>query len=114
MGMNDDPLRNAIIKKLVVETALDKSVINTIIGYQFASVRKAIYSNNSVEISGFGKFVFNPLKARSYVKDYVFRWEKAKELLKTKLSPKRRVLMEAKVKYYGEAIDEMIRRLKND
>lgn len=46
--------------KLVVS----EKVINQVITHQFNSAHDALKNNNSVEISGFGKFIFNEKKAK--------------------------------------------------
>ena len=42
-------------------------VINQVITHQFDSAHDAVKTNDSVEISGFGKFLFNEKKAKQKV-----------------------------------------------
>lgn len=57
--MSNDPvfLKHSLIRQIVIEMAIPEKVIEQIIGHNFKEVTKALKTNNSVEISGFGKFV---------------------------------------------------------
>ncbi len=46
---------------------ISEKVINQVITHQFDSTHDAFKTNNSVELSGFGKFLFNEKKARKHV-----------------------------------------------
>lgn len=56
------PVKDYIIRKMAVKMMKDESVISSVISHQFSSFHNALLTNNSVEISGFGKFLFNPKK----------------------------------------------------
>lgn len=47
---------------------ISERVINQVILHQFDSTHDALKLNNSVELSGFGKFLFNIKKAKNHVK----------------------------------------------
>ena len=46
---------------------ISERVINQVITHQFDGVHDAFKNNDSVEISGFGKFLFNKKKAKKHV-----------------------------------------------
>jgi len=46
---------------------ISERVINQVITHQFDGVHDALKTNNSVELSGFGKFLFNKKKAKKHV-----------------------------------------------
>ena len=46
---------------------VSERVIDQVITHQFNSAEDATKTNNSVEISGFGKFVFNKSKAEKKI-----------------------------------------------
>lgn len=48
---------------MAVGLVVSERVISQVITHQFNSAEDATKSNNSVEISGFGKFIFNKSKA---------------------------------------------------
>lgn len=47
---------------------ISERIISQVITHQFDSANDALKNNNSVEISGFGKFVFNKKRAIAKVK----------------------------------------------
>ena len=56
-------LLQTIVKKLSREKIISERVINQVVMHQFNSANEALKNNNTVEISGFGKFTFNSKKA---------------------------------------------------
>ena len=61
------PIKEQIIKKLAINrVAKDKLVsekdIEAVITHQYDSAYKATFLNNTIEISGFGKFIFSQKK----------------------------------------------------
>ena len=65
----DKPLslsvKDYIIRKLSIKMKLTEKIIDNVVTHQFSSANEALVKNKSVEISGFGKFVFNDKKAIS-------------------------------------------------
>lgn len=56
-------VKDYLIRTQSVKMLLSEKTIETIINHQFQSLSEAMRSNNSVELSGFGKFYFNTKKA---------------------------------------------------
>ena len=56
-------LKDYIVRKLSVKMMMDEQVINKIISHQFNAANEATKNNYSIELSGFGKFLFNNKKA---------------------------------------------------
>lgn len=67
MSPNDKPMsmsvKDYLIRKLAVKLMLNESVIEPIINHQFTEAQLAMRNNDSVEVSGFGRFIFNRTKA---------------------------------------------------
>ena len=65
----DKPLslsvKDYIIRKMSIKMKLTEKVIDNVVTHQFSSANEALVSNKSVEVSGFGKFIFNDKKAIS-------------------------------------------------
>lgn len=63
--MKPEPMsvREWLVKKTSQSLELDEKTINSVVMHQFDSATDALNLNNSVEISGFGKFLFNVSKA---------------------------------------------------
>lgn len=57
-------IKDYIVRKLAVKTMLSETLIDAIVTHQFKEVVKATENNDSVEISGFGKILFNKGKAQ--------------------------------------------------
>jgi hypothetical protein len=56
-------MREYLIRMLAPKLLLSEKVIDQVIVHQFNEANKALASNYSLEISGFGKFLFNHKKA---------------------------------------------------
>jgi hypothetical protein len=55
-----------IIKRMAISLVVSEKIIDSIITHQFDSANDALNLNDSIEISGFGKFYFNTKKANLY------------------------------------------------
>lgn len=56
-------VKDFLIRKLAVQLMTSEKTIEAVVNHQFQSANSAMYENDSVEISGFGKFSFNRKKA---------------------------------------------------
>jgi nucleoid DNA-binding protein len=56
-------IKDWIIRKMAPSLLLSEKTIEAVVNHQFQSAHEALLNNNSLEISGFGKFVFNEKKA---------------------------------------------------
>ena len=56
--------REKLIKKISSEKVISQMVIELVVKHQFDSAHEALKTNESVELSGFGKFLFNIKKAK--------------------------------------------------
>jgi nucleoid DNA-binding protein len=57
-------VKDYLIRTLAVKMMVSEKLIETVINHQFQSANEAMDVNNSLEISGFGKFYFNEKKAK--------------------------------------------------
>jgi nucleoid DNA-binding protein len=67
---------------MAVGLVVSERVISQVITHQFNSAEDATKTNNSVEISGFGKFIFNKSKAVRHVE----KLEKIKKVYEQQLA----------------------------
>ena len=51
------------IRTLAIKLAVNEKTIEAVVNHQFQSANEAMDLNHSVEISGFGKFMYNEKKA---------------------------------------------------
>jgi len=52
-----------IVKRMSISMVISEKVIDQVVNHQFDSANDALNTNDSLEISGFGKFIFNTKKA---------------------------------------------------
>jgi len=52
-----------IIKKMSINMVISERIIDQVINHQFDSANDALNTNDTIEISGFGKFLFNKKRA---------------------------------------------------
>jgi nucleoid DNA-binding protein len=55
-----------IIKKMAISMVVSEKIIDAVVTHQFDAANDALDLNESVEISGFGKFLFNTKKAHTH------------------------------------------------
>lgn len=64
MHIKDYLIKKIAINKVIEDKMISEAVINKVVSHQFDLANQAINKYNSVEFSGFGKFVFNIQKAK--------------------------------------------------
>ena len=68
------PIKEYIIKRMAVNKVTEKLIsektMDIVISHQFESAIKAMSTNSTVEISGFGKFLFNYKRAQKELTKY--------------------------------------------
>lgn len=57
-------MKDYLIRVQSVKMMMGEKLIETIVNHQFTSMAQAMRTNNSIELSGFGKFYFNTKKAK--------------------------------------------------
>jgi nucleoid DNA-binding protein len=56
-------MRDYLVRTLAVKMMVNEKIVDTVIAHQFSEANEALRHNDSIEISGFGKFFFNKKKA---------------------------------------------------
>ena len=59
-------VKEYIIKRMSISLVVSEKIIDNVIQHQFDSANDALNTNDTVEISGFGKFFFNTKKANTH------------------------------------------------
>jgi nucleoid DNA-binding protein len=62
-------VKDYLVRTLAVKMMISEKTIETVVNHQFQSANEAMDTNNSIEISGFGKFYFNEKKAKKRLED---------------------------------------------
>jgi nucleoid DNA-binding protein len=112
MKSANTPIKEYIIKRLAVNKVTDKLIsektMDLVISHQFESAIKAMSSHNTVEISGFGKFLFNFKRAQKELTKYEKIREHYTSLLQnTTLSEEQRESLEDKLAIANDGIKNL-------
>lgn len=98
----DKPLslsvKDFLIRKMAVKLLKSEKLIEAVVNHQFTSANSALLKHNSLELSGFGKLLFNTKKARK--KFEIMLAQKAalqKQLANPEVSEKRKETAKAKL-----------------
>lgn len=59
-------VKEFIIKRMSINMVISEKIIDQVINHQFDSANDALNTNDTLEISGFGKFFFNTKKANTH------------------------------------------------
>jgi nucleoid DNA-binding protein len=70
-------VKDYLIRTLAVKMMVSEKTIEAVVNHQFQSANEAMDLNNSLEISGFGKFFFNDKKAKKRLESL----EKKKQIM---------------------------------
>lgn len=62
-------MKDYLVRTLAVKLRVPEKTIDAVISHQFQSANDAMLTNNSIEISGFGKLHFNKKKAEKKMAD---------------------------------------------
>ncbi len=68
-------VKDYLIKTMSVRTKIPSSTIDCVIKSQFENIIEAMQDNRSIEISGFGKFLFNVKKSEKRIVEELKRQE---------------------------------------
>jgi hypothetical protein len=58
-------VKEFIIKRMAISMVISEKIIDNVVSHQFDSANDALNTNDTIEISGFGKFYFNTKKANT-------------------------------------------------
>lgn len=105
-------IKEFLVKKIAINKVCDKMIsektIDTIISHQFDSANAATVTNNSIEISGFGKFVFNEKRGVKLMQKYTEQVEYYSKMLSSELTEAERRNTEMRL----ESINNNVKALK--
>ena len=74
-------VKDMLIRTTSVKLAINEKIVQKVVDYQFISANEAMNHHHSVELCGFGKFMFNNNKA----KKKMMSLEKTAEILQNEL-----------------------------
>lgn len=65
------PLKEYLVKKLSLKLNVSERIIDAVITNQFSTAFQATSHHNTIEISGFGTFIFSNVKANKQMAKYL-------------------------------------------
>jgi nucleoid DNA-binding protein len=83
-------VKDYLIRKMAVNLMVPEKTIEAVISHQFNEANVAMRTNDSVELSGFGKFLFNKKKAIKKMEKLLSKKRWFENLLTTELTEKQR------------------------
>ena len=88
---NTMSVKEFITKRMAISLVVSEKMIDQVVQHQFDSANDALNTNDTVEISGFGKFFFNTKKANThYNKLLAMKQAYENTLADTSITEKRR------------------------
>lgn len=95
---NTMSVKEYIIKRMSISLVISEKMIDQVVQHQFDSANDALNTNDTVEISGFGKFFFNTKKANThYNKLLAMKQAYENTLADTSITEKRRHSIEQRM-----------------
>jgi nucleoid DNA-binding protein len=108
-------VKDYLIRLMSVKMMLSEKTIEAVVNHQFQSANVALQENNSLEISGFGKFYFNQKKAQKRMEKMLSKAELfAKQAMDESLSEQRRNSAALKLANTVAAIEVLKPKLQED
>jgi len=99
-------VKDFLIRKMAVKILKSEKVIEAVINHQFTSANSALLKHNSLELSGFGKLLFNVKKAHKKFDRMLAQKEALqRQLVNPDISEKRKETAKAKLDSLEIAIE---------
>jgi hypothetical protein len=78
-------VKDYLIRMLAIKSLTSEATIEAVVTHQFQSANEAMDTNDSIEISGFGKFYFNKKKAINKLKqlEILVKEQEGKDIIET-------------------------------
>lgn len=114
------PLKELIIrdmarnKNVFNDKIIPEAIMLAVVNHQFESTVRALPLNNSVEISGFGKFVFNEKRGAKQLSQYEALLSKYTDSLNDELAPHERRNLQMRITTTLANIKALKPKIKND
>ena len=108
-------VKDFLIRKMAVKMMMSEKTLDAVVSHQFSSANAAMKDNDSLEISGFGKFLFNKKKAQKLME----KFESQRTLFSSKLedqnlSEKKRASLELKLQIALDNIKDLKPKLNDE
>ena len=106
-------VKNFLIRKMSTATNISEKVITSVVDHQFNSLVENMSTCNSLEISGFGKFVFNKKKGVNMMLKYIREKEQLMITLDTCIEERVRKRAEIRISQIEISIRALNQKLQS-
>lgn len=104
-----------LIRILSVDVAIPEKIVEAVVTHQFKSANEALDVNKSLEISGFGRFVFNDKKAARKMVQLLKRLETySAQLNQNNITDNRRQKLTEVIRVIKKQIEQLKPKLNHD
>lgn len=114
--MKDKPhnvlIRDFIQRRMSVDVAIEEEIIKKVITHCFGSAHDAFSNNDSIEISGFGKFIFNRNRAIKYKNKLESQIKYFTEVMSMNVSERKKDATEARLKALKKNLELLNKRME--
>ena len=100
-------MKEWIIKKMAISMVVPEKIIDAVVTHQFDSANDAVNLYKSVEISGFGKFLFNEKKALAQYNKLLAIKQAYERMLTEDISETKKNALELKMKIVESSIKSL-------
>lgn len=107
-------VKQFIIRKMAVEMMVSEKTIEAVVNHQFNAMLEAMKTVDSVELSGFGRFLFNNVKAVRVMRKYKNSQRCLQEQLSGTLTEQKRKNTEAKLEGTNVNISVLSLKINED
>lgn len=107
-------VKQFLIRKMSVYMAVPEKTVEAVVNHQFASMLDAMQTEDSVELSGFGKFLFNKKKAARMMEKHLANKQLCEEALSKDMSPQQMQRFLLRLATLNENIDILKPRIDGD
>lgn len=107
-------VKNFLIRKLSSDMIIPEATVEAVVNHQFAEVVAATEKLGSLEISGFGKLLFNRKKAELRMVKYMNTKQLYERQLQEELTPPRRRAIESRMGTLMVSIEALKSMLHED
>ena len=107
-------VKDFLIRKMAVKLLTSEKTIEAVVNHQFTSANNALLKHNSLELSGFGKLLFNVKKAnKKFERMLVQKEVLEKQLVNPEVSEKRKETAKAKLDSLEIALEILKPKIDN-
>lgn len=106
-------VKEYLMRTQSVRTNIPLKIIEAVVNHQFKEAYQAMENKTSMELSGFGKFIFNDKKAKKMMLKELSKEKMFSEKLRKETDPKKIKSLENKLNNTKETIKSLKPRIKD-